>query len=79
MRWIVVYVFAISFVCGVFCDDEKDLPVQKISPKKNVKGDLSAAASGYIFRSDGDSPPIFIKLGTGNLPRSDGVLKNPGK
>ncbi|XP_065207243.1 histidine-rich glycoprotein-like [Planococcus citri] len=76
---VIVYAFAVTFACSVFCDDHKDAAGQRILPKKNIKNDLSSAASGYIFRSDGDSPPIFIKLGTGNVERNEGagVFKNP--
>lgn len=74
MRAILVF----TFVCGVFCDQSPG-QVQKIFVEKNQKNDLDSAASGYIYRSDGDNPPIYIKLGNENIERYDGVLKNPGK
>ncbi|VVC29494.1 Protein of unknown function DUF4779 [Cinara cedri] len=38
--------------------------------------DLEASASGYIYRTDGQSPPVFIKLGEGNDEKFDAILEN---
>lgn len=67
-----------SLLCSVFGADGP-VTVQKIYVEKNVKNDLATEASGYIFRSDGDNPPILIKLGANNINQYEDVLKNAGK
>lgn len=67
-----------SLLCSVFGVDGP-VTVQKIYVEKNVKNDLATEASGYIFRSDGDNPPILIKLGANNINQYEDVLKNAGK
>ena len=59
--------------------DVAPVSVQKIYVEKKTKNDLESQATGYIFRSDGDSPPIYIKLGNGNIQQYDDVLKRAGK
>lgn len=79
MRAILLYGLAFTFVHRVFCDDQSPhVPPRKLNVQK-VKNDLDLAASGYIFRSDGDNPPIYIKLGHGNIDRYDSGSKNAGK
>lgn len=77
MRAIPVFGLTLTIVCGVFCA-QGPISVQKIYVEKNVKNDLASSASGYIFRSDGDNPPIYIKLGNGNINQYEDVLKDAG-
>lgn len=79
MRAITVYRFAFTLVCGGFCVAQQPVTVQKIYVEKKTKNDLESQATGYIYRSDGDNPPIYIKLGTGNIHQFDDVLKNAGR
>jgi UDP:flavonoid glycosyltransferase YjiC (YdhE family) len=83
-----VYGLAFTLVCGVFVQicwaagAEEELPpvtVEKIYVEKKTKNDLESQATGYIFRSDGDSPPIYIKLGSGNIHQYDDMLKRAGE
>jgi len=80
-----VYGLAFALACVVLCvagaaDDEvAPVSVQKIYVEKKTKNDLESQATGYIFRSDGDSPPILIKLGNGNIHQYDDVLKRAGE
>lgn len=67
-----------SLLCSAMGADGP-VTVQKIYVEKNVKNDLATEASGYIFRSDGDNPPILIKLGANNINQYEDVLKNAGK
>lgn len=78
MRAITVYELIFTLVCGVFCVAEQPVSVRKIYLEKKTKNDLESQATGYIYRSDGDNPPIYIKLGTGNLHQFDNELKNAG-
>lgn len=34
------------------------------------------SASGYIYRTDGQSPPVFIKLGEGKNEKFDAILES---
>ncbi|XP_050521680.1 filaggrin-like [Daktulosphaira vitifoliae] len=38
--------------------------------------DLEKVASGYIYQTDGQNPPVFIKLGEGNNKQFDALLEN---
>lgn len=38
--------------------------------------DLETSASGYIYRTDGQGPPVFIKLGEGNDEKFDAILES---
>jgi len=38
--------------------------------------DLETSASGYIYRTDGQNPPIFIKLGEGNNENFNAILES---
>lgn len=37
--------------------------------------DLETSASGYIYRTDGQNPPMFIKLGDGKNEKFDAILE----
>lgn len=34
------------------------------------------SASGFIYRTDGQSPPVFIKLGEGQNEKFDAILES---
>lgn len=38
--------------------------------------DLETSESGYIYRTDGQGPPVFIKLGEGNDEKFDAILES---
>lgn len=75
----------VTIVCGVLSsiclatEQPPPVTVEKIYVEKKTKNDLESQATGYIFRSDGDSPPIYIKLGKGNIHQYDDMLKRAGK
>lgn len=42
--------------------------------RRNVRQDTSA--SGYIYRMDGENPPVFIKLGNGKNEHFDALMES---
>lgn len=47
--------------------------------KRGKLQDLETSASGYIYRTDGQNPPIFIKLGEGNNDNFNAILESKEK
>lgn len=43
--------------------------------KRDAVEDLEHSASGFIYRMDGQNPPIFIKLGEGHSDKFDAILE----
>lgn len=43
--------------------------------KRDTVKDLKSSASGFIYRMDGQNPPIFIKLGEGHSDKFDAILE----
>jgi hypothetical protein len=43
--------------------------------KRDTVEDLESSASGFIYRKDGQNPPIFIKLGEGHSDKFDAILE----
>ncbi len=72
-----LFAYVLTIVSGALCANSP-VTVEKIYIEKNRKNDLATEATGYIFRSDGDSPPIYIKLGANNINQYDDVLRNAG-
>lgn len=44
--------------------------------KRGQVQDLETSASGYIYRTDGQNPPVFIKLGEGKNEKFDAILES---
>lgn len=79
MRIVKTFFYVIfTFVYGVHCSNVGPITVERIYVEKNRRNDLATEATGYIYRSDGDNPPILIKLGSNNINQYDNVLKNAG-
>lgn len=44
--------------------------------KRDRVYDLETSASGYIYRTDGQNPPVFIKLGDGKNEKFDAIMES---
>lgn len=63
-----------AVVWGVTCD-ARTKEVGYVE-KRDLVQDLDMSASGYIYRTDGENPPVFIKLGEGNNEKFDAILES---
>lgn len=43
--------------------------------RDTAEDDQKPSASGFIYRMDGQNPPIFIKLGEGHGDKFDAILE----
>lgn len=69
---VVAVVYATSVFLTVCGEQTREVYIQKHDKVQ----DLETSASGYIYRTDGQNPPIFIKLGEGNNEKFDAILES---
>ncbi|XP_027853415.2 uncharacterized protein LOC114132214 [Aphis gossypii] len=69
---VVAVVYATSVFLTVCGEQTREVYIQNYDKVQ----DLETSASGYIYRTDGQNPPIFIKLGEGNNEKFDAILEN---
>lgn len=69
---VVAVVYATSVFLTVCGEQTREVYIQK----RDKVQDLETSASGYIYRTDGENPPIFIKLGEGNNEKFDAILES---
>ncbi|XP_025206989.1 transcription initiation factor TFIID subunit 1-like [Melanaphis sacchari] len=73
MNFLVITVVYAAAVFLIVCGEQtREVYIQK----HNKVQDLETSASGYIYRMDGQNPPLFIKLGEGNNDKFDAILEN---
>jgi hypothetical protein len=76
MYFLVVAVVCAATVFLTVCGEQtREVYIQK----QDKVQDLETSASGYIYRTDGQNPPIFIKLGEGNNDKFDAILESKKK
>lgn len=71
MHFPVVYTAAVLFTM-VLGTRTKEIHEEKHDKVR----DLETLASGYIYRTDGQSPPLFIRLGEGNNEKYNAILES---
>lgn len=69
---VVAVVYATSVFLTVCGEQTREVYIQNYDKVQ----DLETSASGYIYRTDGQNPPIFIKLGEGNNEKFDAILES---
>jgi len=73
---VVPVVYATVVFLTAVCGEQ----TRKVYMEKHGKvQDLETSASGYIYRTDGQNPPIFIKLGEGNNENFNAILEGKEK
>lgn len=71
--FVVPVVYATAVFLTVVCGEQ----TREVYMEKHGKvQDLETSASGYIYRTDGQNPPIFIKLGEGNNENFNAILES---
>lgn len=74
--FVVPVVYATTVFLTVVCGEQ----TREVYMEKHGKvQDLETSASGYIYRTDGQNPPIFIKLGEGNNENFNAMLESKEK
>jgi len=74
--FVVPVVYATAVFLTVACGEQ----TREVYMEKHGKvQDLETSASGYIYRTDGQNPPIFIKLGEGNNENFNAILESKEK
>lgn len=68
----VVYATAVFLTVMVCGEQTREVYMEKHGKVQ----DLETSASGYIYRTDGQNPPIFIKLGEGNNENFNAILED---
>lgn len=73
---VVSIVYATTIFLTVVCGEK----TKEVYMEKHGKvQDLETSASGYIYRTDGQNPPILIKLGEGNNDNFNAILESKNK
>lgn len=72
-RVTVVLHAAVAFSAVVLCGarTRREARVEK----REVRDTTASAGSGFIYRTDGENPPVFIKLGEGKNENFDAILE----
>lgn len=66
-------------VAMAFCDGASAGKTYVVREERDRVRDLETSASGYIYRTDGENPPLFIKLGEGKNEKFDAILESEWK
>lgn len=70
----------VAFAAAVFsaCLHGRGDATARVGPERRdpVREDRKTSASGYIYRTDGENPPVFIKLGEGENEQFDVILNS---
>lgn len=69
--------FPVVYTTVVFFTMVLGTRTKEIHEEKHDKvQDPETLASGYIYRTDGQSPPLFIRLGEGNNEKYNAILES---
>lgn len=67
---------AAAFSAVVLCGARTTREVYVEKSERVKDQETSASGAGYIYRTDGENPPVFIKLGEGKNEKFDAILES---